>query len=104
MALGATDTARSNGGPIEAAGDQGTSRDGVKRVAVMAKPVQDADFPADGLPPIAVVLPMKNGYFSVVGCDGSIWRLHRARVTRVVADGAGRILEIQLASGVLAGG
>jgi hypothetical protein len=67
----------------------------------MARTVEDPDFSCTVPTPIAAVLPPKNGrdpYFKIVRQDGSISRLHRSRVDRIVSDGSGRIVEIQLAS------
>jgi hypothetical protein len=62
------------------------------------KTIQDPDFPCEALPLIAAVLPLKNGYFVIVGQDGAVYRLHRQHVAKIVSDGNGRITEIQLAS------
>jgi hypothetical protein len=66
----------------------------------MARTVEDPDFDCTVLREIAAVLLPKNArdpYFKIVGQDGSVSRLHRDRVGRVVSDGSGRIVEIQLA-------
>jgi hypothetical protein len=66
----------------------------------MAKTVQDPDFPCDAPSLIQAVLPpikSRDPYFVIVGRDGSIWRLNRSRIAKIMSDGDGRITEIVLA-------
>jgi hypothetical protein len=63
----------------------------------MARTVEDPDFPCDAPPPIAGILPPINRsdpHYRIVGRCGTVWRLHRRRVDRIVSDGSGRITEI----------
>ena len=66
----------------------------------MARAAQDRDFMCTEPATLAAVLPPKSSrdpYFVIVGQDGSVSRLHRSRVERIVSDNAGRILEVRLA-------
>jgi hypothetical protein len=65
----------------------------------MAKTVQDADFPCDAPPLIQAVLPPMNrhdSHYRIIGRCGTVWRLHRSRIAKIVSGSDGRITEIEL--------
>jgi hypothetical protein len=58
----------------------------------MSRIVADPDFSACTAPTAIAA----DSYYRIIGRCGSVWRLHRSRIGSVVADGSGKILEIQL--------